>query len=395
MPSGTIIPPSENLFDPPYVCLRINACWLPAISAMVHPAVYPEFWAGTLEQNRYGRQQARALVNYLLEAEECNVSDCCHDQFAPIYTTDADHADLLVSWDNGVTSGIDPTDARLLGFQPPPPVGTVKDTKCDAASGVVNGLKDMQAHFATLCSEATSLTGFVTGVLTLLATLLGGPIGAALAGFLSLIIVGIWNIGCAAYNDLFTDERWDTVLCIIYCRMDEGGHISAQGWHDIIQDIRAQLPGYPAVFSPAANYSSLVVSAGWVLMNTWAYTYAADPDADCSACDCGCDIHDFVPPDATFGTIIEVGADYIIAESVHQTSPFDFERLLLTHNCTNKVTAIDVLFGGSPTHSCWTDSPYPGGTQSFFCPLPQDAYSLYWEADHTSTTFRVKITFEL
>lgn len=400
--------PSDAINAEPLVSFCVNRHWLPAIEAMVQPFSFPERWGGTLEENRFAREQVRQLMALLQVTEDCTMGECCHDEFPPIFTTDSDGADLLVSFDNGVTNQIYTQDERLNIFQVPPPVPIAKDNKCDAASAVVAGLKDLKAGISTQCATATTVVGFITGIVTLIAGLIGGPIGAALGGLLGLIFTAVWNMGCESYNALFTDERWNTVLCIIYCRMDDGGHITAQGWHNIIQDIRAQLPGYPSPNSAAANYSGLVVSAGYLLMNAWAYNYAADPDADCSACDCPICGHDWdasilgtetargIHPPGTFilsGSVDVSGGQWIeYTAEANPVPPPNFAVVIKSPNPDSCCRVFYEVQTGSVSTAAWIACGNPQDPAFLSFSFLQGSFANYLELADAST-FTVRVSF--
>src|SRR5437868_390967 len=134
MPIGTIDVPPTHVNDAPHQSICVNVEWIPAIIAMINPAKYPEFWAGTLDENRRARREIQNLLYLISTAEECDMSICCEPAIY-IYRQNPDTGRAERSSDFGTSWTPDPADPVYHTTQQIPPVTSgVSSTKCDAAT---------------------------------------------------------------------------------------------------------------------------------------------------------------------------------------------------------------------------------------------------------------------
>lgn len=251
---------------------------------------YPEYWAGTLEENRTARQDVGNLINQLAIAGDCMDDNCCPDVPSTVtilHRVASDNSSLEMSIDGGETWLPDNTDPRGQVMSTPAPVGSVAASKCEAAANIVQGLMEAQTVISDTLSAGGSLQTLALEVITaILALLLLPPLGAAV---LLTIVFGLIRhflaMGQAAYDALFTAENWDRVTCAFYCAMDDDGKLSASGMETAKRIIYKNVPGQNSPTGAAQNIVELINFVGLAGLNLFAYTYQAD-GANCDDCEC-------------------------------------------------------------------------------------------------------------
>lgn len=298
-PKVKLPPPTTFPDDEPLVCIKLNAAWIPYIIGAIRPMKYPEYWAGTLEENRFARQCFALLVHQLSVIDGCedDMSGC--DCFEEIVTTilhrlSSDGSTFELSVDGGETWVPDPADPRSSIPDVPSPNTPGSKAKCDAADNIVQGLKEAQTIISDTASGEGSLQALAIEIVTaLLALLLLPPAGVVL---LVPLIIGIvrhfLSMGKAAYDALFTEERWDIVRCAFYCAVNDDGHLSAEGMQRAKNYIYSHIPGDNTPTGAAQNIVDVINFVGLAGLNLIAMTYQAS-GADCSDCECENCVGDF------------------------------------------------------------------------------------------------------
>jgi len=291
-PKVKLPPPTTYPDEPPFVCIKINQAWIPYIIGALRPMRYPEYWAGTLEENRFARQAFALLIHQLSVVTGCEdeMSGC--DCFEEIVTTikhrvGSDGSSLELSIDGGQTWVNDPADPRSNIPVVPSSNTPGSKAKCDAADNIVQGLMEAQQTISNTASGEGSLQAIALEiVIALLSLLLLPPLGAAL---LVPLIIGIvrhfLSMGKAAYDALFTLERWDIVRCAFYCGLDEDGHLSASGLQKAKHYIYMHIPGDNTPTGAAQNIVDVINFVGLAGLNLIAMTYQPS-GADCADCEC-------------------------------------------------------------------------------------------------------------
>jgi len=283
-------------FDEPTVCLPINIHWVKILYGMVYNFRYPENWAGTLEENRQARADVLEIVDMLGRLETCMSDKCCTPVTVQSRVTTG--GKIEVSYDGGQTYEPSPTGVgSYIVEQSPPVTRRVTATKCDAASNGLQHIQDWQARVSILFDTATGAVEFAVGVALIIADILlilvtGGSITAFETAILTAIggiCTGVWQVGKEIFDNYFTSDVWDTVLCTLYCRMSPDGSYTDKQFSQVIADLYAKLPSSIAK-TFLIEWLKSVGRAG--LNNICSYGNSAD--ADCSSCDCDCnEIWDF------------------------------------------------------------------------------------------------------
>lgn len=155
------------------------------------------------------------------------------------------------------------------------PADPTADPECDAAARLVHLFQDSLTVFFNSVSAAQYAT-FVMSTFLALTPGIGILAGIALILFDTLISIGTGNIEAA-----FTAEVWESITCIIRCRIGSDGQVSVEERDSIMAAIQLEHPG--TVYNTLINVVNLF---GEVLMSNAAVEYT--DTGDCDECDeCG------------------------------------------------------------------------------------------------------------
>jgi len=252
-----------------------------------------------------GREAAAVwLPIFNLISQELAARTGCDAQsfgFLTRYNPDTDT--LQVSFDGGTTwvdaPQLDPRYQTLL-----PPL-TTADPRCDSAANIVHEIRAIvdqqiealqndagEAVLATLLTTAMALFGYF-----------------ALLAALAIAVVGFFlALGAAELEILFTDELYDTLTCIFYCRMDSSGQLDEISLAKVIDDINEQL-----VLGAALLLTNFFNYTGFGGLNNMAAS--GSQTGDCSDCECQwCYRFDFTASDGGWFVRSTGEGDYISGE---------------------------------------------------------------------------------
>lgn len=191
---------------------------------------------------------------------------------------------------------LDPRHADTFRY----PALTTPDARCDAAANKVKWLKDfLDDSTDALCAGAQAFQianialGFwnvITGGTSTLLELIVG-VGSA-----------VTEVGCSALTAAFTEDEYDALNCIFYCRAQGNGSVTADDLEKIYADVTAQLN------TTAALVVNLILSVQGEVGLSNAGT-VGNQTGDCSACECEhCFEIDFTVIDGTaYGWNIQGG----------------------------------------------------------------------------------------
>jgi len=290
MPIGDIQPPAVGIQEEPTACIKINKTWLAQIQAMIRPASFPEWWAGTLSENRFARQQVRQLMYVLGLEEECgDMAICCEPQIY-LYRLNPETGRQEKSSDGGVTwtpSGSDP----IYSTQQQPPIvrDDVDTTKCDAASNFSEHFNDIIVGSSENLGTAVTIVELAGGLAALLLDIFiiivtegaGAALVVSISGAIFTGITAAFVEGKAAFDAYWTADRKDQIFCAAYCTIGDNGAFSQTQWEDFKHKVRATL-------TPGAALDMVMTevnAAGYVGANNMA-SYGAAGSGDCSDCHC-------------------------------------------------------------------------------------------------------------
>jgi hypothetical protein len=235
------------------------------------------------------------LLNWQGGLVRALMTGCCDDEVVLHRITD--DGQMQISTDGGATWTQDPADPRVTGTQLPNTIiGTGDDKKCNAATNAVENIKDAQAAWASSISEATTIIGlaleFGAALIVLLFTV--GTTAEILIPLMIGAASALFGVLETDYNALFTSDVWDTLTCLIFCRIGDDGQFTTSTYNDLQADIDGQ--GWDDRI--VQTFQTCLTGWGLVGLNNACIAGTA-ATADCADCDCGewCYEFDFTTSD--------------------------------------------------------------------------------------------------
>jgi len=290
MPAEKLIPPPEHPDEPPFVCVQINAIWIPYIIGLLWPARFPEYWAGTLEENRNARRDVQNLIYQLQGLDECGMTDNCCVNLYVIQRVNVTTGAIEISIDNGVTWQPSPDTIRSHILEPIPPViSGVASDKCQAATNcneIIHAWIDHVVQAFDVSVVVLEITAQILGAIcaAVLAFFLQPELTPAeialfegLAGALSAVIEG----GKAAFENYWTTDIKDKMFCDLYCTIGDDGSWSEAQFNACYKRLNNTLPNSPAK-QLFLGFMSSVGKQGWNNMAA----QGSIGSGDCADCDC-------------------------------------------------------------------------------------------------------------
>lgn len=405
MPTGNIQPPVSHPDDAPTVCIEINEDWIPYLIGMVWPAKYPEYWGGTLDENRTARKDVHTLMSLIQAAMECgNMPTYCCVEPPIIYRTNQDTGNVEQSTDNGATWGYVSGGIQSVIVAPVPPVTSgVSATKCDAATNLFGQIDAWIDQVSGDFDTATTLLQFgeavilaiVGAVLTILTAGALSAVEALILASLAAALYAAWGAGKAVFDAYWTTDIKDDILCAAVCNIGEDGSFSDAQFSGFWNEVNSKLPASPAKMLLMGFLSSV----GKQGLNSMAASGLA-ADADCNDCTCGnCNLDNWaikVFEGFPIGTEISRGDDYIIIEATLHPSFGQYVAQLQSNGDSTCciVTEIEILSGP------------PEGTLYFMClcgnprwpAMELQAFDLgvslnTFHARNLTVPYQIKVTF--
>lgn len=292
MPIGSVPPPTQHPDEEPLICVPINREWIPVILGALQPMKYPEYWAGTLEENRGARRDFGILINQIMLAEGCDMASVCCEPTIYIYRINDDTGRFERSSDFGENWTTDPADPLYSFVKMPAQIrDTVDHTRCDAATNFSENfnsvITDSSENIGTAASVfelATAIAGIIIDIIVTIAS--GGTAGTVAVAVTSAIFsacVAAFTEGKTAFDAYWNSERKDAVFCAAYCTIGDNGQFSQTQWEDFKHKVRLELTPSPALDMVMTS----VNAAGYVGGSNMA-SYGSAALADCASCDCEC-----------------------------------------------------------------------------------------------------------
>jgi hypothetical protein len=294
MPAEKMQPTPYHPDDEPLVCVRLNAFWIPYLVGALKPMRYPEYWLGTLEENRQARRDTGNLIYQLETFVECGddpmaVNYCCVERVIERRINPLT-LQLEISIDGGDTWTQDPqSPITTLIAQPPPVTAGVMDDKCDAATNGQQHIEDIiQATSTnletagTVAELAIAICEAILGIILYVASAGAlAPLAIALATAFWAALTGVFELGLEGFNAYWTSIERDKILCNLYCNLSDDGSFDQVGYDKFLTDWKND-----ATPSIAFNMVySAVKAVGLKGMNNMC-AYGNVGEGDCSSCDC-------------------------------------------------------------------------------------------------------------
>lgn len=211
------------------------------------------------------------------------MSGCCPDDNLNRYLPDGTYQ---ISTDGGITWVDAPTeDPRYGAPQAPPLSGSDGDAKrCAAADNVEAQYLVMRDNTIALLTAGTTVLEIVAGLIGLIGFILGISIVGVTFGVILFSLAGfLLTLTPESVADQIDTEALDQFRCLLYCRMDSAGRISATGLANLLSDIHDGFDDFPELF-----FYSITASLGVTGLNNAATLGLATAD-DCGDCDCAID----------------------------------------------------------------------------------------------------------
>lgn len=356
MPIGNIQPPTVGIQDEPTICIEINTEWAAQLLGMIYPAQYPEWWSGTLEENRYARQQVRELLYIISLFKECgDMAQCCIQPYI-IQRVNPDTHLVEISTNNGATWQPQPNSLPSVIVEPVPPVtaGTA-GTKCDAATNFQTNVQAWITHVTNDFDTATSLLSFAAAVLeailvavvTILSLGTLTAIEAAVLPIIGAACAAVFAAGKTAFVDYWSSDIMHEILCAAYNNLSDDGSFTDAQFVSLWNDLNSNLTG-----NPAKNLLlGMLTSVGRQGVNNMAAQGGASGE-DCSSCDepiCGqeWDIGN-VDGNTAFGTRVSFSGDTYRFQSQLFSDGFHYLTIMLpTASPCCGVVSVTAHAGGS------------------------------------------------
>jgi len=309
--------PIPAVIDPPKQCLQImipnHPDWKAVLSGLLFELSYWFNWERTGDTSG---AQCAAVWKEVYNSIDWSDMSCCCEPPAIIVRINATTGNVEQSSDGGTTWTPQPGGLPSLIVQPVPPVTSgVAGTKCDAATNVRVQVEEWVSHVSDDFTTAVSLLEFGVAVLeailiAVVTILSAGTLTAVEALVLPTIAAALfaaWGAGKTVFDDYWTTENFDIVLCAVFCFIGDDGSFTDAQFSGAWTQINANLPPSPAKML----FMGFLSSVGVAGLNAMAAT-GTSADADCSDCiECLECVELWSVFGAAHGTITDVTPEYV------------------------------------------------------------------------------------
>jgi hypothetical protein len=288
--------PIPAVIDPPKTCLCIeipdHPDWKRVIAGLLFELSYWFNWERTGDMS--GAECAAVWKRVYNSIDWsgmscCNGGSCCTP---PAITIRVNPTTGLVeqSTDNGANWSPVAGGFQSVIVEPVPPVTSgVSATKCDAATNVAGQVDVWIDQVSNDFTTAVSLLEFglavceaiLIAVVTVLSLGTLTAIEAAVLPTLGAALFAAWGAGKTVFDDYWTTDIKDDILCAAYCNIGDDGSFSESQFSAFWNEVNAKLPASPAKML----FMGFLSSIGKQGLNAMAAT-GASADSDCGDCDC-------------------------------------------------------------------------------------------------------------
>lgn len=310
----------------------------------------------------------------------------------------AENGSLEVSEDGGVTwrAAERTEDPRTAGSLTQPVDTSTAGGKCAAANAFVTAMKDaVQAIIdkKELGGLAADITSLVIGLMVGLGVI---ATGGALAVFGAGLAAVVAHYTTSEFEEAFTSSVWDDLLCLIFCAMDDTGHLSQADALSVAAQIQSSHPGIAG-----DTLHDLITSLGEV--GTTNATRSKLPGTlSCEACPCidACENPElkFYWGNVTETTVNEDGSVTMeVAAELIDGSYVIRWGTIGVNNCCKVTGWIDHHeSGGTPEWAYWICGNLTGSPNNFVGFLDEACYGVVQNYNNfaTGAPFTATITIE-
>lgn len=252
------------------------------------------------------RNGAAAEWALMFDYGACMTNNCCDDLPAQFRFNGA--GELERSTDGGSTwdaaPGYDPRRTATL-------LPATGDNECASAAHVRHQLKAMADQLGADVAAWSGVGGLLAAAAAVLifiggTALSGGVLAPLLLGLVTSVLIG----GRAAFVAAMTETVWDKFECIIFCNIQPDGTFLDGDITAIKGAINAQITGVAAKY--LSDNVNLLGAAGLTNMAR----SGGGTAGECDDCGCGCDpmLWTIYNGAEDYGTVLEYGSNYLIAE---------------------------------------------------------------------------------
>ena len=287
----------------------------------------------------------RQIVAEFAERLERNLMMACCDDNLPIQYRYSPEGILERSLNAGGNWTAAPEyDPRVYSPTFPPIPGTDgNDKKCVAATGAAALVKEQVGDQITEDMTRYTLSQLITDWV---ATMIGSS--NPFQALLTVIVNQIFALVLSALVPALTDAVYDTFRCILYCNIGDDATVNNAQWAEIRSDITDQIGGIAGLFLEHLVY----------LLGTGGLTNliraGGTSTGDCSDCECiqecSPEIWSIFSSTETYGTIVEVGSNYLVCDlsfAPLTVGEYFLRMKTVTVDSCCKVSSYEVVSGGT------------------------------------------------
>lgn len=233
------------------------------------------------------------------------------------------------------------------------PADPTENPKCDAAERAIDQLHDELDGVIAALDAAQAVNFLFDAVLILV------PGFGQIAGIIWLAVEALLFISQAAINYSFTDEVYDNLKCLWYCRVGADGIMTPDGltaWQDDVQT------AYPTDAVIPATISIVVDNFGLVQLNNAAVKRTETGDCETCECPLPLTLAIYTSGGFTYGADLVQVSDFVWECSSNMNNEGTGAWLLLVsadYIQTFKVLSKEVVSGLSTPAGQWTTQSYP------------------------------------
>lgn len=227
---------------------------------------------------------------------EALMNNCCNDTVPILYRVDpTNDLNIQISYDGGTTWINNPSNPVYGIPTLPAPVGTISDTKCDAAKNGSDHFNDLIAQQSAKFDTASTGIQFTLDLVAALLTAVFAP--EALPILVPIFIASMTALlafGKTAFDDYWNTDNKNIIFCALYQHIKSDGTFDDAAFNAFLSAIATALP---ASIAKDNMYRQLQYIGAKGLSALCSYGTASG--SDCTACD-NCPNYDFTTSDNGF-----------------------------------------------------------------------------------------------
>lgn len=263
------------------------------------------------------------------------------------YNEATDNVETLI---NGTWQPSPESDPRRQTTLPP---RVTSDTRCDAARSVADALKNQIDEIILAIDNSLTLfqiAGLILGLFSFGVFAIFINIALAIADYM-------FGLGSTAIAAALPPSAYDTLTCILYCKMDANGRLSESSLATVKSEVTVQIGGIGA-----SIINSMLDLAGFGGINNLASL--GESTGNCTACNCGTWCFEWIEtgespawvrstgqPFGNYGNLYTEGWGTSQLNGVPGTRPDGYSAMIIDTTLPSRtITQVEIwTTGGSPT----------------------------------------------